>query len=331
MTTLVARPEARHSLHGDNRTWRETNCYTDVWIELLHALGHEPLAMLGPCLRVGLEADQWTFFKPSFDHLYGLYGLDVNETNPWRGLLETCVGAVATGRIAIPEVDSYFLPDTAGVAYRLAHVKSSIAVLGIDPDARWMSYAHNAGCFTVSGDDFDGVFRRGSFSVDASHLPSYVDMCTLPTNGDKSTRDPVVHSFAILQRDLARLPEANPFTAWSKRFDQELNAVRNSTDPDAFHSWAFTTFRQFGPAFELASSHVQWLGSAPQLPLGAHQREALDQARLAFAEIASTALVFQMRAARAVIGKRELDAATWLAPLATTWDQAISALRTLTN
>ena len=54
----------RHSLHGEQRIWVEKNCYVDLWIELLHALRLEPLAMLPFTLAIDFEGDQWTFFKP---------------------------------------------------------------------------------------------------------------------------------------------------------------------------------------------------------------------------------------------------------------------------
>jgi hypothetical protein len=326
---VVDAPAMPHRLHGDGPSWRETNCYTDVWIELLHALGHEPLAMLGPCLRVRLEADQWTFFKPSFDDLHTLYGIDVVEANPWRGLLETCRGAVASGRIAIPEVDSWFLPDTAGVAYQLAHVKSSIAVLGLDVATRHLSYAHNAGCHTLEGDDFDGVFGLGAHERDDTHLPSYVDMCTPPVSPPVSAPTTALAdvALAILKRDLHRLPALNPFTEWAERFDGELATVRTQSihDPTAFHAYAFSTFRQFGPAFELAAAHVRWVADHAR---GSHPT-ALATAATEFESIASTALIFQMRTARAVIGNRPLDADTWLSPLATAWHTGVGALASL--
>ena len=43
---------ARHPLHDDDRDWPETNCYTDLWLELLHALGVDPVAALGVHARV---------------------------------------------------------------------------------------------------------------------------------------------------------------------------------------------------------------------------------------------------------------------------------------
>ena len=43
MTQQIARARPgtyrRHAIHGEDRIWAETNCYVDLWIELLHALG----------------------------------------------------------------------------------------------------------------------------------------------------------------------------------------------------------------------------------------------------------------------------------------------------
>lgn len=317
-----------HRLHADGNVWRETNCYTDVWIEILHSLGHEPLAMLGPCLRVTLEADQWTFFKPSFDDLFTLYGLDVVETNPWRGLLATCEAAVASGRIAIPEVDSWFLPDTAGVSYRLSHVKSSIAVLSLDPAKRHMAYAHNSGRHELSGEDFDGVFRIGSQAVAESHLPPYVDMCTPSGRHPHDAGELARIACDFVRRDAARLPTRNPFMDWSDRFHDEFEAVR-SGGSELFHAYAFTTFRQFGPAFELAAAHLAWI--AEQTSLDSETTSALTQAAASFSSIASSALVFQMRCARAVISGKPLDPTTWTTSLADEWQTGTDIVRALAS
>ncbi|HEY8050190.1 MAG TPA: DUF1839 family protein, partial [Ramlibacter sp.] len=42
-----ARAHNSHSLHSPQADWPEKNCYIDLWIELLHALGLEPLALPG--------------------------------------------------------------------------------------------------------------------------------------------------------------------------------------------------------------------------------------------------------------------------------------------
>ena len=328
MEHVVGAPSQRHLLHTEEAVWRETNCYTDVWIELLHALGHEPLAMLGPCMRVGLEADQWTFFKPSFDDLHSLYGITVVEANPWQGLLATCVNAVRSGRIALPEVDSWFLADTAGVAYQLAHVKSTIAVLGLDVETKTLSYAHNAGCFALHGDDFDGVFGLGDHMRDDTHLPPYVDMCTPAAPGIViAANDLAERALDIVARDVSRLPRTNPFNEWHERFVGELETVRSTPGDNAFHAYAFTTFRQFGPAFELASRHLKWIVANVSNATSRFSLTALENAANHFATIASTALIFQMRTARAVISGKPLDPTPWMTELIDAWQAATDSLR----
>jgi Domain of unknown function (DUF1839) len=70
---------ARHALHGSERVYPETNCYTDIVIELLHARGDEPLAAMGFIVRMDFEGDQWTFFKPPVEDLEALFGIDIHE------------------------------------------------------------------------------------------------------------------------------------------------------------------------------------------------------------------------------------------------------------
>ncbi len=65
-----------HPVHGDDRTFTETNCYVDCLVEVLHAAGRDPVAMLGGAVRADFEVDQWTLFKPTPDDLQALYGVD---------------------------------------------------------------------------------------------------------------------------------------------------------------------------------------------------------------------------------------------------------------
>ena len=128
----------RHPIHAPDRQWAETNCYVDVWVELLHAWGFDPVAVLPVTLAIDFEGDQWTFFKVPHGDVCDLYGLDVQELAIWKPLVEHVVEQVELGRPVLVEMDSYHLPDTAGTAYRTEHVKSTIAVMAIDRDARRM-------------------------------------------------------------------------------------------------------------------------------------------------------------------------------------------------
>ena len=49
---------ARHPLHAPERIWPETNCYADLWIELLHAQGMDPHAMLPFVFALDFEGDE---------------------------------------------------------------------------------------------------------------------------------------------------------------------------------------------------------------------------------------------------------------------------------
>ena len=68
-----------HALHSSERIWPETNCYVDLWIEVLNAMRLPPEAMLGFTLTQDFEGDQFTFFKVPLEDLESLYGIRVTE------------------------------------------------------------------------------------------------------------------------------------------------------------------------------------------------------------------------------------------------------------
>ena len=97
---------APHPLHGSERSWTETNCYVDVWIEVLHALGLDPLAAAAFTLGCDFEGDQWTFFKYPPEDLRALYGIDVAEMNVWRPVVDHVEEQLAMGRLCTVEGDA---------------------------------------------------------------------------------------------------------------------------------------------------------------------------------------------------------------------------------
>ena len=207
-----------HPLHAGERTWTETNCYVDLWIELLHALGLDPLAAAAFTLSTDFEGDQWTFFKFPAEDLRALFGLEVAEFNVWRPTLDHAEEQLELGRLFIMDADAWFLPDTQGVSYRIAHVKSAMVPNMIDRDARRLGYFHNAGYFELEGDDFDGVFRQGSYE-DPTVLPPYVETVRL----DRMRHDPdalVAGAVALTRAHLARRPVDDPMLRLEQRLDE---------------------------------------------------------------------------------------------------------------
>ena len=164
-----------HPIHSDERTYSETNCYVDCLVELVHAAGLEPEAMMAGAVAADFELDQWTFFKPTPGDLYRLYGIDLHEVQPYRGFPTLIATRLAAGQTVMPEVDSFYLPDVVATAYRTDHVKSTIIAESIDEDAKLLRYFHNAGYYELRGEDYRGVFRLGrEFSADV--LPPYAEL-----------------------------------------------------------------------------------------------------------------------------------------------------------
>ena len=307
----------RHQIHGENRIWAETNCYSDVVIELLHGLGHEPIAALPFTLAIDFEGDQWTFFKFPDADLLELYGLDIQELAVWRPLVDHISEQVAAGRPVLVELDSYFLPDTSGSAYKLAHVKSTVAVNEIDIERRHLGYFHNQGYYELAGADFSDLFQLEGL-VHERMLPPYIEFVkTRPsfvTLAAPQLRDA---SLSLLKMHLARVPHANPFVQFKTRFAQDLEWLMTA-DMEKFHAYSFATLRQYGACFELSETYLRWLG--------AQGVKEMDAPLLAFQKISQTAKTFQFQLARAMARKKPLDL-TPLDEMATQWETGIGALQ----
>lgn len=308
-----------HVLHDEGRDWPETNCYVDLWVELLHASGAEPLAALPFTIAIDFEGDQWRFFKFPPEDLFALFGIDVFELNVWRPLVVHLEEQLALGRSPIVEVDAYHLPDTAGTTYRTEHVKSSIAIHGLDVDAGWAGYFHNAGYYELRGEDFAGAFRLDHLQDD-DHLPPYVETVKWTEGQPLPPRELFAASLDLLHKHLARRPVTNPFHRYAPRLAADLEWLAGG--PLArFHGYAFATFRQFGAAFELAGSYLRWLEANGERGPGDK-----DEAAAACGVIAETAKALQFKTARLVGAGRRFDAAPMLEAMAQQWDLVMTTL-----
>jgi hypothetical protein len=286
-----------HPLHATDRTWTETNCYVDVWIELLHALGLDPLAAGAFTISTDFEGDQWTFFKFPPEDLRALYGLGVAEMNVWRPTLDHAVEQLELGRLLIMDADTWFLPDTQGVSYRIAHAKTAMVPNSIDRAGRRLGYFHNAGYFELEGDDFDGVFRLGPYA-DPVALPPYVETVRL----DRLRRDPgelVARAVALTRAHVARRPVDDPMLRFEQRLEHDA-AWLGTQDLQTFHLYAFGTCRQCGATAELAASFVDWLAAHDPAVTGSDDLVVVAEA---FRTVAVTAKSLQFSLARRSRGR----------------------------
>jgi hypothetical protein len=304
----------RHAIHSGERVWAETNCYVDVWVELAHALGYEPLAALPFTFTIDFEGDQWTFFKFPLLDLYELFGLDVQELAIYRPIAAHIEEQLQRGRPVLVELDSYYLPDTAGTAYRLAHVKSTVAAVKIDRERQLLGYFHNAGYFELQGEDFAGALRTNE-PHDPAMLPPYTEFVKIrrQDGGD----DLLARSLDLFRRQLELVPASNPFLAFKMRFEQDLQQLLNES-LETFHNYSFATLRQYGACFELAATYLQWLTSQGE--------EGLEDSTRDFLEISEGAKTLQFQLARAMARKKPLDLAP-LDAMAERWERGIGALK----
>ncbi|MDH3208649.1 MAG: DUF1839 family protein [Gemmatimonadota bacterium] len=288
----------RHLIHGEGRAWAETNCYVDVLIELLHGLGFEPIAALPFTFRIDFEGDQWTFFKFPHADVLNLYGLDINELNPWRSLVHHVDEQVGLGRPVLVELDSYFLPDTQGTAYKIAHVKSTVAVNEIDIDARFMGYFHGQSYYHLQGDDFRDIFQLDGLVHDRM-LPPYIEYVKFVERPIPSgARELVDASLECFKTHLGLLPGENPFAKFKERFHQDLEWLMGEPI-ETFHLYSFATLRQYGACFELCETYLRWLTRSGEA--------GLEDVTETFKDISATAKAFQFQLARAVARRRELS------------------------
>jgi Domain of unknown function (DUF1839) len=297
-----------HPLHSPERTYTETNCYTDIVIELLHARGDDPLPALGCTLRMDFEGDQWTFFKPAPEDLEELFGVDIHEMQPYRPLPEQAFQQIERGQTLIVELDSWYLPDTAAISYRREHVKSSVVVDAIDPPRELMRYFHGAGLHELSGEDYRGVFRLGRpFSEDV--LPPYTELVRFDAGSRLRGEELRQAAAPRVRRHLDRRPRRNPFEAFGAQLQADLPRLL-AGDAAGFHAYAFATVRMAGSGFQAAAAMLSWLLGEDAPAAGA------------FGRIVEGCKTLSFRLAR----RREFDPGETIAALGTAWEEGMTRL-----
>ena len=305
----------RHRIHTQERDWAETNCYVDIWIELLHALGHEPIAAMPYTLAIDFEGDQWTFFKFPLADIFSLYGIDVQELAVWKPLTTHVEEQLAEGKPFLVELDSYFLPDTAGMAYKLDHVKTTVAVMEIDVEKQRMGYFHGQGYYYLDGDDFIDIFRlRGE--PDPAILPPYVEIAKRRQVKKLTDKEVLSTSLELLRRQLKQMPTENPFLKFIPRFQKDLEWLMTET-LDTFHQYSFATLRQFGSCYELAANYLQWLTDQGE--------SGLEEATKNIKSISEIAKVYQFQLARTISRKKPLDLEP-IEKMSEAWNTAVTEL-----
>jgi len=302
LRAVATRPEAfaPHALHAPDRAWPETNCYLDLWIELLHALGRDPTPLMGAAAGLAWEGDHVTFLKPTATELFALGGVVLQEMALWDVLETQCATQLARGALPLIEVDAWFLPDTAGAAYREQHTKTTIAISAMDREAGWIEYFHNAGLFRLSGEDYAGVLGL------PPHAQTLFPYAELVRPGAVPPPDTLrAEARRMLARCTAMRAGHDPVAGLAEALPGLMAGTGG--DPRRIHALCFNTARALGGAAGLLADHLSWLG-------------ADGSAAAALADAAKT-LQFQVsRAARR--GRSDPAIAVSLDGMSTLWRRA---------
>ena len=286
-----------HWLNGRDRTWPESNCAVDMWIGLLHGRGLDPRPVLGVAAGMGWEGDHFTFVKPCSGDLFALSGVVLHEMAVWHAVEDQMAGQVGAGRVPMPEVDSFFLPDTGD--HGAAHSKTTIAITGIDCSGRQLDYVHNGGAYRLDGEDYAGVL---GLPPHARTLFPYAEVARfLEPPGDVREAARVV----LGRLRSMRGPE-HPVRAFAAALPGLI-----ARQGAAVHLLCFNTVRQLGAGFGLLAAHLEWLGEDGS----------------AAARLAEQAKVFQFQLARAARrGRLDAAAEAALEEIAASWAAADVAI-----
>jgi hypothetical protein len=317
---MRVRKHQSHSLHQGERVWSETNCYVDLWIELLHGYGLDPRAALAFTVTQDFEGDQFTFFKFPLEDLDTLYGMQVQELAIYDSLEERIRTQTQRGHTVLAEVDSFYLPDTRATSYKQQHTKTTIGVDYIDPRSRRLGYFHNTGYYVLDGEDYEGVFRQlPEFAGRPEILFPYVEFCKRARPALTGTALAEA-SADLLVAHLQRRPARNPITQWRAAFPEHLEMLFERGE-SAFHLYTFNVMRQLGSNFEFLSRYLVWMRergfAIPDAMPSAAQR------------IATESMVMQFRLVRAITRGRRDPCHECFDVLEASYEQVIGPLAAL--
>ncbi|HAJ72406.1 MAG TPA: DUF1839 domain-containing protein [Methylophilaceae bacterium] len=305
-----------HALHCHDQNFRETNCYSDLVIEIINGLGLNAVACLGYTLAADFEGDQWTFGKPSHHDLENLYGVRIEELSLYRALVDQLVTQVQRGSIPLLEADAFHLPDTAGIDYRANHVKTTIGITHIDVENKRMRYFHNATFAELKDEDFEGVLAPQA-SKHQGYLPPYCEIAKLNLVNQKSESALRTLAAESAKFHLRKRPLINPVKRHAEAMAEHQQTIIAGGLP-VYHAYTFVALRQLGSSHQLGANFLRWLDP---------QEANMAAAATAFEQIASTAKMLVLKLARVTNSGKPADFSAVFEEMANQWDTATLHLK----
>ncbi|MDO5619078.1 DUF1839 family protein [Kocuria sp.] len=303
----------RHPLHAEDSLWSNTNCYLDVWIELLHGLGRSPEPLFAAAVAAETQVEQFEFLKIDHRDLEEVHGIRVGEYDVWQPLAEQVRTQMEAGNLMIVEADAYWLPDTRGISYGTEHTKTSIVPLHLNPAEQHLVYLHNEGLHELHGPDFDFVLGE---QRDRGIVPApYVELVRLDRLSAVSDDEARAHTVRLLGHHARRTGTENPAAHLMEVLRSRFDWLAE-TGMEGYHALCFETTRQLGVVALLASEAVRF-----------SRVEQLQPAADSYAAVSREAKALQFQLARVARGRRSASLETAMSSISDQWEQAATTVR----
>ncbi|MDO4255062.1 MAG: DUF1839 family protein [Kocuria sp.] len=303
----------QHPLHQQDSLWSNTNCYLDVWIELLHGMGRRPEPLFAAAVAAETQVEQFEFLKIDHRDLEEVHGIRVGEYDVWTSLLEHVITQMRAGNLIIVEADAHWLPDTRGISYRIEHTKTSIVPLHVDREHQHLVYLHNEGLHELRGSDFEFVLGpRRSEGIVPSPYVELVRMERLTEANDDAARE---HTIRLLRHHTHRAGTQNPAAELMDVLRARYEWL-TTAGMDGYHALCFETTRQLGVVSLLGAEAVRFSGV-----------EQLQPAAEAFTAVSKEAKALQFQLARVARGRQSTTLETTMNTIVAQWARAASTLK----
>ena len=219
-------------------------------------------------------------------------------------------------------MDAWYLPDTAGITYRIDHGKTGVIMQMLDRENRRLGYFHNGGYYELEGEDFDGIFylpegRDMPEGRDPRILLPYVELVKLDRVRHDDEAVTLEAVLALTRHHLGLRPTSNPMARFGARLAERTS---NGCRPG----------RRRLPPLRLrhlpaGGGHGRRWPPLSSTGSTAARRRGARKAADSFREIAATAKGLEFTLARAVRG-RKVDLVTPFVQMADAWEVAMDTL-----
>lgn len=303
----------QHPLHRQDSLWSNTNCYMDVWIELLHGMGRRPEPLFAAAVAAETQVEQFEFLKVDHRDLEQVHGIRVGEYDVWTTLLEHVTTHMQAGNVIIVEADAHWLPDTRGISYGIEHTKTSIVPVHVDARNKHLVYLHNEGLHELRGDDFDYVLgeQRSQGIVPAPYM-ELVRLDRLNAPDDDLARE---HTIRLLKYHAGRSPVTNPVADLMDVLRSRYQWLATA-GMDGYHALCFETTRQLGVVALLAAEAVRF-----------SQVDHLQPAAEAYLDVSKEAKALQFQLARVARGRQPAAVESTMQTIVSQWAVAANSLQ----